>query len=112
MLYTAVIPLPREQPHGVPTWTAPERNVRVPVTLAPQRVPDPPAQGAEAPSRRAMIQVVTFFNDMCLSQEERFTPIDVNWSRMAWRPYGRRTTPWTERANIAPPQHVAYGSLF
>lgn len=95
------------------TWTAAERNVRVPLTFGPQESPDPIREGA-TPARAAKVQVVTFAYDM--GQQigaEDFTfgeNVDIRGD-LASVPYGGHLA-WGERANIAPPQHVAYGSLF
>jgi len=95
------------------TWTAAERNVRVPLNIGAQDAPDPIRQGA-VPSRQAKIQVVTYAYDMGLAVgTEDFAwgdNVDIRGD-LASVPYGNHL-PWRERANIAPPQHVAYGSLF
>lgn len=107
--YTAVVPLPDRAAVGIRT-TAGERNVRVPVIKPYQEAPDPIREGA-TPSRAAQVQVVTFARDMNASMGEDFILGNPDYYNQAWTPYGRQA-PWAERANIAPPQHVAYGSLF
>lgn len=109
--YTALVPLPDRAAVGV-AWTAGERNVRVPVEKPFQEAPDPIREGA-TPSRPAQVQVVTFANEMNASMAEDFTMGQgfPEFNDGAWTPYGRQA-PWVERSNTAPPQHVAYGSLF
>lgn len=98
---------------SVKTWTAGERNVRVPVLINPQEAPDPIRQ-SDVPSRPARIQVATFTYDTATWEAEGMVPDMDNANVegvLASVPYGRQAV-WNERANIAPPQHVAYGSLF
>lgn len=96
--------------HQGPTLTAAERNVRVPVSVAPQAAPDPPRQGF-VPSRPAMVQVAVFAYDMGHSLDDpRFQAPNLEWSPVIARPAGRQT-PHTLRQNIVPAQHMAYGSL-
>jgi hypothetical protein len=101
-----------KSPEGV-TWTAAERNVRVPVILSPQESPDPIRDGA-TPARQAKVQVVTFAYDMGMMMgSEDFAwgeNVDIGGD-LASTPFGNHLV-WRERSNIAPPQHVAYGSLF
>lgn len=97
----------------VKTWTAGERNVRVPVLINPQEAPDPIRQ-SDVPSRPARIQVATFSYDTASWEAEGMAAGVDNANVagvLASTPYGKQAT-WNERANIAPPQHVAYGSLF
>lgn len=110
MKYTAYVALP--ETHAGFTWTPGYRNVRVPVQEPQQEAPDPIRQGA-TPSRPSKVQIATFRYDMNASMAEDFQNVDVIYPRAesVGVPRGRME-PFTERANIAPPQHVAYGSLF
>jgi hypothetical protein len=110
--FGAVIDRGDRKGHGT-VFTAGEKNVRVPILVLPQNAPDPERQGA-IPARPAMNQVATFTYDMGWS----FGAEDFTWGEnahvtgeLASMPYGRQMT-WDERSNIAPPQHMAYGSLF
>lgn len=105
-----VWPMPDRVHHGV-TWTPAERNVREDVIKPAQEAPDPIREGA-TPSRVARVQVATFAYDMGQAfGAEDFTAPDLNFRSTRQTP-GRGMLPWQERANTAPPQHVAYGSLF
>ena len=93
-------------------FTAAERNVRVPVIepyLAP--LPDPVRYG-DVPTRAAKVQVVTFRYDMNHSADESFEGGgSFEHQHPSYEIRGRQH-PWVERVNTAPPQHIAYGSLF
>lgn len=108
--YTAVIPLPDRVAVGIRA-SAGEANVRVPVQKPFQEAPDPIREGA-TPARPAQVQVVTFSREFYDSHDSgAFIMGNPDYYNEAWTPYGRQA-PWVERSNIAPPQHVAYGSLF
>lgn len=93
------------------TWTPGERNVRVPVEEPVQEAPDPIRYGA-TPARRSQVQVATFRYDQGqMVGTEGFEEMDL-WFRNRRQTLPGLQQPWTERANTAPPQHVAYGSLF
>ena len=101
----------RDDGGGTNFRTMAERNVRIVENIHPQESPDPPRDGA-IPCRPSKNQVVTFFADMEVSSDWRFQAINPDWHHPgASRPAGRMA-PWDARVNIAPPQHVAYGSLF
>lgn len=112
--YGAVISRDDSRPSAsVKTWTAGERNVRVPVQVNPQEAPDPIRQ-SDVLARPAMNQVATFSYDTASWEAESMVAGVDNANIegvLASTPYGRQAV-WNERANIAPPQHVAYGSLF
>lgn len=97
-----------------PVWTPAMRNVRVLVGVHPQQAPEAPRQG-DIPSRPAKLQIQTAFYDTNAWSAEGFAfgqagNVDIEGD-LASAPYGLQA-PWNERANMAPPQHVAYGSLF
>lgn len=100
----------KAQIHQGPTLTAAERNVRVPVGVAPQAAPDAPRQGF-VPSREAMVQVATFSYDMGHSLDDpRFQAANLEWSPVVAQPAGRQT-PMGLRQNVNVPAHTAYGSM-
>lgn len=97
-----------------PVWTPAMRNVRVGIGVFPQQSPDAPRQG-DIPARPAKLQIQTAFYDTGAWSAEGFAfghagNVDIAGD-LASAPYGLQA-PWNERANMTPPQHVAYGSLF
>jgi hypothetical protein len=111
--WTPWAPQPVERPN-VLNLTAGEANVRVPVTVYPQEAPERGAQGGAyglIPSRPAQVQVVTFYHDQTRTQADSFQATILGPAPHAAVPRGRMA-PFGQRANIAVPPHVAYGSLF
>lgn len=87
-----------------------EKNARPFLDVFPQESPDPIRDGA-TPCRPARMPIVTFFADMEVSSDWRFQATNPDYYAGASVVQGRNA-PWDMRANTAPPQHVAYGSLF
>lgn len=106
----ALVPAP-DRVHVGFTWTPGYRNVRPFVQEPIQEAPDQVRYGA-TPARRPQVQVATFRYDMGeMFGAEDFTAPDL-YFRSTRQSLPGGMTPWSERANTAPPQHVAYGSLF
>ncbi len=90
--------------------TAAERNVRIIEQIFPQDSPDP-IRRTSIPCRPSRRQIVTFFHDTQANSDARFQSINPEYYAGASAVPGRNAA-WDNRVNTAPPQHVAYGSLF
>lgn len=105
-----VIPAVAFQPPGRPvgpTVTPTEVNTRTAVETYATRPTDP----APRPGARPAMRQIAFFRHYAKLWEDRFVRATVGPPPRAAVARGQMN-PWGERANIAVPPHVAYGSLF
>lgn len=100
---------------GTLNRTPGELDQNVPVIVHPQDSPEPGHQGGAygtlVPSRTSRRFLTLFFHDQTKTQEERFVAVQITHDPQAAYPRGRQS-PFSPRANIQVPSHVAYGSLF
>jgi hypothetical protein len=102
----AVVLTPPARPVGM-TLTPAAVNTRTGIEVYPRRPGEPPPRPSARPAQR----VIAFFRHYAKPWEDRFVVATVGPPPRAAVPRGRMN-PWGERANIAVPPAVAYGSLF
>lgn len=111
-------PAAPQEDYGGPslTWWPGEVNDQFPVRVFPQEAPDPSEMGGaygEIPARPAQNTVVLFHHEQNISMgpEDFVAAIPTVLPHTRAYPRGRMTAD-PQRANIARPAAVAYGSLF